>query len=58
MKADFSYRNNQTVVRYLDYDNNQLAGGQNIWSLKLTADYSFSKTLRLYSIMTIHFPKQ
>jgi cell surface protein SprA len=45
MKADFSYRNNQTVVRYLDYDNNQLAGGQNIWSLKLTADYSFSKNL-------------
>jgi hypothetical protein len=25
MKADFSYRNNQTIVRYLDYDNNQLA---------------------------------
>ncbi|MGO4817529.1 cell surface protein SprA [Flavobacterium sp. W22_SRS_FP1] len=45
MKADFSYRNNQTVVRYLDYDNNQLAGGQNIWSLKITADYSFSKNL-------------
>ena len=45
MKADFSYRNNQTIVRYLDYDNNQLAGGQNIWSLKLTADYSFSKNL-------------
>jgi cell surface protein SprA len=34
MKADFSYRNNQTIVRYLDYDNNQLAGGQNIRSLK------------------------
>jgi cell surface protein SprA len=32
-------------VRYLDYDNNQLAGGQNIWSLKLTADYAFSKNL-------------
>ncbi|MFT5602097.1 MAG: cell surface protein SprA [Flavobacteriales bacterium] len=45
MKADFSYRNNQTIVRYLDYDNNQLAGGQNIWSLKITADYSFSKNL-------------
>jgi cell surface protein SprA len=45
MKADFSYRNNQTIVRYLDYDNNQLAGGQNIWSLRLTADYSFSKNL-------------
>ncbi|MES2545073.1 MAG: cell surface protein SprA [Bacteroidota bacterium] len=45
MKIDFSYRKNQTIVRYLDYDNNQLAGGQNIWSAKLTADYSFSKNL-------------
>ncbi len=45
IKADLSYRNNKTIVRYLDYDNNQLAGGQNIWSLKLTADYSFSKNL-------------
>ena len=45
MKADLSYRNNQTIVRYLDYNNNQLAGGQNVWSLKLTADYSFSKNL-------------
>jgi cell surface protein SprA len=45
VKADVSYRNNQTIVRYLNYDNNQLAGGQNIWSLKLTADYSFSKNL-------------
>lgn len=45
IKADFSYRNNQTIVRYLDYDNNQLAGGQNIWSIKFTADYSFSKNL-------------
>ncbi len=45
IKADFSYRNNKTIVRYLDYDNNQLAAGQNIWSLKLTADYSFSKNL-------------
>ncbi|TRX26614.1 cell surface protein SprA [Flavobacterium franklandianum] len=45
IKADLSYRNNKTIVRYLDYDNNQLAGGQDIWSLKLTADYSFSKNL-------------
>jgi len=45
IKTDFSYRNNQTLVRYLDYDNNQLAAGQNIWSVKLTADYSFSKNL-------------
>ncbi|MFL9830391.1 cell surface protein SprA [Flavobacterium sp. ST-87] len=45
LKADLSYRNNQTIVRYLDYDNNQLAGGQNLWSVKVTADYSFSKNL-------------
>ena len=44
-KIDFSYRNNKTIVRYLDYNNNQLGGGQNIWSAKLTADYSFSKNL-------------
>ena len=45
IKADFSLRNNQTIVRYLDYDNNQLAGGQKLWSVKLTADYAFSKYL-------------
>jgi cell surface protein SprA len=45
LKGDLSYRNNQTIVRYLDYDNNQLAGGQNIWSVRLTADYAFSKNL-------------
>ena len=44
-KVDFSYRNNKTIVRYLDYNNNQLGGGQNIWSAKLSADYSFSKSL-------------
>ena len=45
LKIDFSYRNNKTIVRYLDYNNNQLGGGQNIWSAKLTADYSLSKNL-------------
>jgi cell surface protein SprA len=45
IKADISYRNSQTIVRYLDYNNNQLSGGQNLWSAKLTADYSFSKNL-------------
>jgi len=45
IKADVSYRNNQTIVRHLDYNNNQLAAGQNIWSLRITADYSLSKNL-------------
>jgi cell surface protein SprA len=44
-KIDFSYRNNKTIVRYLDYENNQIAGGQNIWTARLTADYSFTKSL-------------
>lgn len=45
IKTDFALRKNETIVRYLDYDNNQLGGGQNIWSVKLTADYAFSKNL-------------
>jgi cell surface protein SprA len=45
LKADLSLRDNQTIVRYLDYIKNQLAAGQNIWSLKVTADYSLSKNL-------------
>ena len=45
LKIDISYRNNKTIVRYLDYDNNQLGGGQNIWTARLTADYSLSKNL-------------
>ncbi|WP_430400011.1 cell surface protein SprA [Flavobacterium sp.] len=45
IKTDFTYRRNNTIVRYLDYDNNELAGGQNMWSIRLTADYSFSKNL-------------
>ena len=47
IKADVSYRNSQTIIRYLDYNNNKLSGGQNIWSAKLTADYSFSKNLTI-----------
>ena len=45
LKADLSYRNNKTIVRYLDYNNNKLAAGQDLWSLKITADYSLSKNL-------------
>jgi cell surface protein SprA len=55
---DLSYRNNQTIVRYLDYDNNQLAGGQNIWSLKITADYSFSRNLTAIFYYDHSFQKQ
>jgi cell surface protein SprA len=57
IKGDLSYRNNQTIVRYLDY-NNQLAGGQNIWSLKITADYSFSRNLTAIFYYDHSFQKQ
>ncbi len=45
VRADLSLRDNKTIVRYLDYIKNQLAAGQNIWTLKITADYSLSKNL-------------
>ncbi len=45
MKADISVRDNKTIIRYLDLDNNQITSGQTIWGLKYSADYAFSKNL-------------
>lgn len=45
MKADISVRDNKTIIRYLDLENNQVTSGQTIWGLKYTADYAFSKNL-------------
>lgn len=45
MKADISMRDNKTIIRYLDLENNQVTSGQTIWGLKYTADYAFSKNL-------------
>lgn len=45
MKADVSVRDNKTIIRYLDLDNNQVTSGQTIWSLKFSTDYAFSKNL-------------
>ncbi len=57
IKADFSLRNTQTIVRYLDYENNQLGGGQNLWTATLAADYSFSKNLTLLFFYNHSFSK-
>lgn len=43
MKADISMRDNKTIIRYLDIENNQITSGQTIWGLKYSADYAFSK---------------
>ena len=45
IKADVSYRNNITVLRNLEYDNNQVTAGQQIFILKLTADYALSRNI-------------
>ncbi len=45
MKADISMRDNKTIIRYLDLENNQVTSGQTIWALKYSADYAFSKNL-------------
>ena len=45
MQADISVRDNKTIIRYLDLENNQITAGQTIWGLKYTAQYAFSKNL-------------
>jgi cell surface protein SprA len=57
LRGDVSFRNNKTIVRNLDYENNQLAGGQNIISAKLTGDYTFSKNLTALFFFDYSFSK-
>ena len=44
-RADLALRDNKTIIRYLDLDNNQITSGQSLWSGKFSADYAFSKNL-------------
>jgi len=43
VKVDFSWRRNQTIIRYLDYNNNQIGAGQDRWEVRMQAEYKFSK---------------
>ncbi|WP_396632214.1 cell surface protein SprA [Maribacter sp. R86514] len=45
LKADLTLRDNITIIRNLDINNNQITSGQNLMSLKFTADYALSKNL-------------
>jgi cell surface protein SprA len=45
IKADLKLRNNLTVIRNLEASNNQITGGQNMWGLKVTADYNLTRSL-------------
>ncbi len=50
LKMDFAYRKNRTFIRNLNEDNTQVTGGQNMATIKASADYALSKrlTLKLY----------
>lgn len=56
-RADLSYRNNMTIVRNLDYNTNQLGGGQNLISAKVTGDYALSKNLTTLFFFDYTFTK-
>jgi cell surface protein SprA len=45
MSLDGSLRDNKTIIRYLDIENNQITSGQTIYGVKYKADYAFSKNL-------------
>jgi len=44
-KLDLSRRDNKTIIRYLDIDNNQTTAGQTIYGAQLSVDYALSKSL-------------
>ncbi len=45
IKADLKLRNDLTVIRNLEASNNQITGGQDMWGLKVTADYNLTRSL-------------
>jgi len=45
LKADFSLRDNSTIIRSIDIENNQVTGGQKLISFKFLADYALNKNL-------------
>jgi len=45
LRADLSLRDNKTIIRAIDQDNDQVTGGQRLLSLKFFADYAVSKSL-------------
>ncbi|PWG05761.1 T9SS outer membrane translocon Sov/SprA [Polaribacter aquimarinus] len=45
LRADVSLRDNITQIRSVTEDNNQISGGQKLFSIKFTADYRLSSNL-------------
>jgi len=45
LRADISLRDNLTTIRAIDTDNNQISGGQKLFSVKFIADYKLNSSL-------------
>lgn len=45
LRADIALRDNKTIIRDIDEDNDQVTGGQRLLSLKFFADYAINKNL-------------
>ncbi|MBS7320468.1 MAG: cell surface protein SprA, partial [Myroides sp.] len=43
VSTEFSWRRNQTIIRYLDYQNNQIGAGQDVKNIRVNVDYDLSK---------------
>ena len=57
IKAELAYRNNITVLRNLEIDNNQVTAGQTLWSIKVTADYALTQNLQALFFYDHNFSK-
>lgn len=47
LKLDATLKDNITIIRNLELNNNQITSGQNVFSLKFGADYALSKALEV-----------
>jgi cell surface protein SprA len=58
LRADVSYRNNETVIRKIVEGQNQATAGQKVISIKITADYQINQnlTVRYYYDHNINDP--
>ncbi len=58
LRADVSYRNNETIIRKIVEGQNQATAGQKVVSIKITADYQIGPnlTLRYYYDHNINDP--
>jgi len=46
LRLDLSYRNNLTLIRAVQSENNQITGGQTLFSFKFAADYALTRNIQ------------